>query len=649
MSQAQRIGRFRILSQEGAGGMGIILLGEDESLGRKAAIKLLSPERLNDPKAVIRFHREAQAAARLKHPNIAALYEMGEHDSRPYLAIEWVEGRSLEDLLRQGPLPLERAVLILEQVLLTLDYAHSQGVIHRDVKPANLMLSGDDRVTLVDFGLAFLLSEPGITSTGVLFGTPLYLAPEMAGEDDVDGRADLYAAALVFFEMLTGEPPFPPAAPAELISQHLHAPRPVLSERKPDLPCSLDPILLKAMAREPSHRYPTGQAFLQAVKQALGAPRPPAARNYWPSLVAAGLALLATGLWVLAPRSFPAGSLPSPRPHPASPEDWVQSGGDASRSFVLSQTLAQPRLRWKVEASGAKSLLVHQSTLLLGLADRTEAHQADSGKTLWSHPGGGLQAVVSWTEPPLAIMQQGKSIRALQLLDGREVWSVELSAPGPGAVLADDGCLYVSAGSGLACIQANDGERLWTLDLGQTVRLPPVARNAGAFVALEKQVVAVDSFSEKVVWRWQAPSTPSALALTPEDTVLVGCLDGELASLPLLSGEPNFEDQLDSEIVSLATSNGAAAVACKDGQLALYSMPAGGKPTWMVDLATEPVGVLTDGEQVLVTTRQGETLSLKGGLISWKLALAGACSVAPVPAGTWFYAVAGNQLQAFAP
>ncbi|GMU53698.1 MAG: hypothetical protein AMXMBFR33_28440 [Candidatus Xenobia bacterium] len=649
MSQAQRVGRFRILSQEGAGGMGIILLGQDETLGRKAAIKLLSPERLNDPKAVIRFQREAQAAARLKHPNIAALYEMGEHDSRPYLAIEWVEGQSLENILRQGPLALERAVLILEQVLAALDYAHAQGVIHRDIKPANLMLSAGDRVTLVDFGLAFLLSEPGITSTGVLFGTPLYLAPEMAGEEDVDGRADLYSAALVFFEMLTGAPPFPAATPAELISQHLHAPRPVLSERKPELPTRLDPVLLKAMAREPSDRYPTGQAFLRAVKSALGALQPAAAtRPNWPSVVAAGLALLATGLWVLAPRSLPLASPLPPRPRPAAPEDWAQPGGDASRSFTLSQELAQPRQRWKADATGAQSLLVHQGTLLVGLADRVEALEADSGKTLWSHPGGDLQAV-AWTEPPLAIVQQGSTIRALKLPDGQEAWKAELGAPGPGAVLADDGCLYAGSGSSLACIQASDGDRLWTLELGQPVRLAPVARNAGAFVALENQVVAVDSFSEKVVWRWKAPSSPSALTLTPEDTVLVGCQDGQLVSLPMLSGEPYFEDQLDSTVVSLAATAGVAAVACKEGQLALYPMPSGERPIWQVDLEGEPMGVLTDGQQVLVTTRQGEIQSLKGGIIGWKVSLAGVCSLAPVAAGTWLYTVAGNQLQAFAP
>ncbi len=650
MSQVQRIGRFRILSQEGAGGMGIIFLGEDESLGRKAAIKLLSPDRLNDPKAVLRFQREAQAAARLKHPNIAALYEMGEHDKRPYLAIEWVEGRSLEDFLRQGPVPLERAVRILEQVLLALDYAHAQGVIHRDVKPANLMLSGDDRVTLVDFGLAFLLSEPGITSTGVLFGTPLYLAPEMAGEDDVDGRADLYSAALVFFEMLTGEPPFPPAAPAELISQHLHAPRPVLSERKPDLPMRLDPVMLQAMAREPSHRYPTGQAFLQAVKQALGAPLPAgASRPNWPPLVAATLALMAIGLWVLAPRSLPATQILPPRHRPAAPEDWVQPGGDAARSFTLNESLTRPGLRWKVATTGAQGLLMHQGTLLVSRGDRIEAHQGDSGKSLWSHPGGNLLAVVGWTEPPLAVVQQGRTVRALKLPDGQEAWKVELGAPGPGAVLAEDGFLYVGSGSALACIGAEDGTLSWSVDLGQTVRLAPVARNAGAFVALEHQVVAVDTFSEKVVWRWPAPSPPSALTLTAEDTVLVGCQDGELASLPLLSGEPSFEDQLDSEIVGLATTSGVAAVACKEGQLALYSMPSPEKPVWQVSLAQELAGVLTDGEQVLVTTRQGEIKSLQGGLVGWSVALAGACSVAPVPAGAWLYTVAGNELQAFAP
>lgn len=634
--------------------MGVIMLGEDEALGRKAAIKLLGPDRLHDPKAEARFRREATAAARLKHPNIAALYEMGEHDNKPFLAIEWVEGQSLEDVLLQGPLPVERAMRIIEQVLLTLDYAHSQGVVHRDVKPANLMISGQDHVTLVDFGLAFLLSEPGLTSTGVLFGTPLYLAPEMAGEEDVDGRADLYSSALVFFEMLTGSPPFDPAPPAELISQHLHAPRPILTERKPDLPAALDPVLQKAMAVDPRDRYPTGGALLLALRQAIGsAPPPPPPSRIWP-FIASGLALLAIGLWVFDPRDQP--PAPSRRPRvivaaTASPLEWGQYGGGAGRNFQMYGALKEPQARWQQPEPQAESVVVAENKLVVSGPRGVEVREAQTGDLLWQADQAGTALLYTWSDPSLVVLNQGKVWRALQLTDGKEVWKRELPASGPGGVLADDGYVYAGAGTALVSIDPSDGSIAFTVELGEPVTLIPVARSAGAFVALETRVVAVDSFSEKVVWSWKAPARPTALALTPDDTVLAGCQDGSLSSLPLLSGEPNFTAETGEQMAGFAAVSGVAASLGVKGKVTLYSMPGGGdEPLWKINLDQEPAGPpLTDGKQVLVATKSGELLSLQGGLVTWRLKLEGECRSTPVPAGDWLYVLAGGRLSAYSP
>ncbi len=633
--------------------MGIIFLGEDELLGRKAAVKLLGPDRLNDPKAEARFRREAIAAARLKHPNIAALYEMGEHDNKPFLAIEWVEGDSLEEILQKGPLPVERAMKIIEQVLLTLDYAHGQGVVHRDVKPANLMISGQDHVTLVDFGLAFLLSEPGLTSTGVLFGTPLYLAPEMAGDDDVDGRADLYSASLVLFEMLAGSPPFPPAPPAELISQHLHASRPVLSESKPDLPAGLDPVLQKAMARDRNDRYPDGASFLLALRQAVGAAPPPPRPVLWP-VVASVLSLAAIGLWLFAPRPLTPPRSPIHNPTPIAtpategPDDWTQVGGGPDRSYQLSATVHQPEPRWNVPAQGSQTVLVAEGKLVVAGPSSLAVLDALTGKQLWRLDQGGVPLVYTWDDPSLILLNNGKLWRALTLTEGKEIWKLELPAAGPGGVLADDGYVYAAAGSTLVSFYPKDGSVAFTVELGETVQLPPVARNAGAFLALKSQVVAVDSFSEKVVWRWKTPHTPTCLTITPDDTVVVGCSEGEMANLPLLSGDPSFEGGFESAIAGVAAVQNYAAVLSQEGEVGLLAMPSSGDPYWKIVLDEEAAGPpLTDGAQVLVTTRKGEILSLQGGLVEWRLKLAGTCQSVPVPAGDWLYVLAGGKLSAY--
>ncbi|MEW6281342.1 MAG: serine/threonine-protein kinase, partial [Candidatus Eremiobacterota bacterium] len=420
---SQQIGRFRVLSEEGRGGMGVIVLGVDDALSRKAAIKLLSPERVADHRSRARFLREATAVARLKHPNIAALYESGEHQGQPYLAVEWIEGESLKDRLARGRLDLPEAVAILEQLLAALDYAHSQGVVHRDVKPSNVMLTGEGRVTLVDFGLAFLASEPGLTSTGVLLGTPLYLAPEMAGDDPVDGRADLYSAALVFFEMLTGEPPFPPSHPAELISQHLHAPRPILSEVRPDMPVELDPVLVKAMARDPHERYPTGKAFLEAVRQSIPRARRPAGR--WPILAYVAVAAVVVGglglAWVRPPAAIPS----------ASPfvvgevQDWPVVGGDPARSNSLGQPVPRPRLRWKEPVDEVRGVVVADGLVVVGMERVLQARQVSTGKLRWEAPHGGVP-LVAGGDPSLVLASSGRIWQAYGLTDGKPAWRVAL-------------------------------------------------------------------------------------------------------------------------------------------------------------------------------------------------------------------------------
>lgn len=643
--------------------MGVIFLGQDDALGRKAAIKVLGPDRLSDPKAEARFKREATAVARLKHPNIAALYEMGEHDNKPYLAIEWVEGESLDQILKRGPLPVPRALAIIEQVLRTLDYAHAHGVVHRDIKPANLMISGDDHVTLVDFGLAFLLSEPGITSTGVLFGTPLYLAPEMAGEDGVDGRADLYSAALVFFEMVTGSPPFEPAPPAELISQHLHAPRPSVLEKKPDLPAALEPVLEKAMCADRDRRYRTGTEFLEALKAAAGPAPPPPPRPRVLPYVVAGLALLSLGLWAVSPVNTPAPppsspvrlanrSFPAPASQP-SPMDWTQIGGDPAHNYQLYDELEKPdKLRWKASLPTAESVLVAGGKLIVAGPDFCEAREAETGKILWRDEPGGRP--ILYPDSELVLLQNGKLWRALAMQDGEEWWRREVVADGPGGVLAADEWLYAGVGDFVVAMDPSNAELVYATKVGGPVQAVPVARSLGAFVTTKTGVVAVDAFTRKIAWRWRAPAPPTAIVASSDDTLVVGCQNGHVSVLPMLTGgdpkKPHFETDIGVPVVGIALVGGATAVLGETGYLAWFNIPNGGESPMWTHQFSKPAGPpLTDGEQVVVATQDGQLISLKNGQVTWKMDLGGPCKTTPTPAGDWLYVLAGGNLSAYTP
>jgi serine/threonine protein kinase len=192
------VGRYRIQVLVGQGGMGIVYRALDPALDRRVALKLLAPHLLGNPDALARFRREATAVANLKHPNIATVFELGEHDGQPFIAAEWIEGQTLTQLMaEQGPLPLSRALLLYDQLASALDYAHANGVIHRDCKPSNIIVRANDHATIVDFGLAWADAGPSITATGSIFGTPHYMAPEQIEGKRVDGRADLYALACV--------------------------------------------------------------------------------------------------------------------------------------------------------------------------------------------------------------------------------------------------------------------------------------------------------------------------------------------------------------------------------------------------------------------------------------------------------------------
>ncbi|HEU5015222.1 MAG TPA: protein kinase [Roseiflexaceae bacterium] len=279
--QGRQLGRYQITGVLGRGGMAAVYRAHDTGLRRDVALKVLYPHYGTDPSLLERFQREAIVAARLDHPNIVPIYDVGEEDGFVYIAMKLLHGRSLADRLREEPiLPVDELVPIVEQIASALDYAHARGVIHRDIKAGNILLEPPDRVLLADFGIAKSLDAPGMTSTGVLIGTPDYMAPEQIANQAVDGRADIYALGVLVFRALTGRLPFEGSTEQVLLG-HLHGTIPDPSMLMPSLPVAVDAVVQKALARQPAQRYSKAGEFVHDLRVALGIgmPTPPPARR----------------------------------------------------------------------------------------------------------------------------------------------------------------------------------------------------------------------------------------------------------------------------------------------------------------------------------------------------------------------------------
>ena len=248
-------GRYRIQRKLGAGGMADVYLAEDQELGRRVAIKILNERHANDDQFIERFRREAKNAAALNHPNIVSIYDRGEAEDTYYIAMEFLDGRTLKELIvSRGAAPVNVAIEYARQILSALRFAHRHGIVHRDIKPHNALVDGEGRVKVTDFGIA-RAGTSQMTEAGSIVGTAQYLSPEQARGGEVDPRSDLYSLGVVLYELLTGKTPFEGETPVEIAMKHLsNAPKPP-SKLRPDIPPELDMVVLRALAKNPDDRY----------------------------------------------------------------------------------------------------------------------------------------------------------------------------------------------------------------------------------------------------------------------------------------------------------------------------------------------------------------------------------------------------------
>ena len=265
-------GRYRLIELLGRGGMGEVWRAHDtEANNRTVAIKLLPAQLANDSSFVRRFRREAEAAAQLNNPHIIPIHNYGEIDGRLYVDMRLVDGRDLQHVLDDGPLEPGRAVRIIEQVAKALQAAHKVGLIHRDVKPSNILIDEDDFAYLIDFGIARGADQTGLTSVGDVVGSLHYMAPERLRANEADARADIYALACVLYECLTGSRPFPGDSIESQMAAHLTNPPPRPSTQR-DVPPLLDVVIARGMAKNPDQRYPTTIELAHAARDAITAP-----------------------------------------------------------------------------------------------------------------------------------------------------------------------------------------------------------------------------------------------------------------------------------------------------------------------------------------------------------------------------------------
>src|SRR5580704_18027161 len=281
--------RYRIVSRLGSGGMADVFLAEDEQLGRKVALKLLYQRFAEDPGFVERFRREAQAAAGLQHPNVVSVYDRGSFDGTYYIAMEYLPGRSLKQLIRdEAPLEPVRAIDITLQILKAARFAHRRGVIHRDLKPHNVIVDSADQAKVTDFGIA-RAGASDMTETGSIMGTAPYLSPEQAQGHAVSAPSDLYSVGIVLYEMLTGRVPFDGESPVSIALKHVsEAPIPP-SQFNPEIPSALEQVVLWSLNKDPADRPADADQFIMALEQVREALSAPAGE------VTASMRALATG------------------------------------------------------------------------------------------------------------------------------------------------------------------------------------------------------------------------------------------------------------------------------------------------------------------------------------------------------------------
>lgn len=361
MVEPNSIGRYNIIKELGRGGMATVFLARDPGVDRVVAIKVLPEQLAREAQLRVRFRREARIIAALEHAYIVPIYEYGEDAGQgPYLVMRYFPGGTLADQMKQKPMPLANVVRVTVRLATALDYAHRRGVIHRDLKPKNVLLDDEDEVVLSDFGVAKLLQETTeLTASGAIVGTPPYMSPEQLRGAELNAQSDIYSLGIMVYEMFTGQLPYRSDSIYGLISQHNDAPVPELDTTQRNLPAACNAIVKRALAKKPDERYPTAGEFARALNGLLTQPL------VMPVSITGPQQAVSTSVPTSPAADVPTAEVdyvPTPTPAPAAGADQPTAARSPVPSPMVTAKIQLRRPNWMWVAGGAGTL----AALLLG-------------------------------------------------------------------------------------------------------------------------------------------------------------------------------------------------------------------------------------------------------------------------------------------
>jgi YVTN family beta-propeller protein len=540
---------YRIDALIGRGGMGVVYLAADPRLERRVALKVLAPALASSASFRSRFDRESRLAASMDHPHIIPIYEAGEADGQVYLAMRYVEGTDLKTLLQEGPLPVERTVSILDQVADALDAAHSHGLVHRDVKPGNILVAAKvDRGSpeycyLCDFGLTKPASGASeLTGSGQVWGTGDYLAPEQIHGEPVDSRTDVYALGCMVYECLTGSVPYPREHEVAVMFAHLSQPPPAATALRPELPPGIDPVIAIAMAKEKDQRYPTCSALALAVREELlGEPRP---------------------------KNSPAAKAAPPRP--AAAPERVVAGADSLKS--VEQELKHWRTRAVVVAVAA----------VIAIAGGTTSVVLVSGGS---------------SEPGQAVSSQGPLTRPLATVPVGDA---------PFQLAAGNNELWVALGEvGLRESRPpNAVSRLDVINNQVSLTIPLKSAESGiavgqgtvwVSVADEGTVLRIDTVKGAVVGTIRVGEQPSAIAVGAGAVWVANTGDNTVSRIDPQTNRVTNRIVVGHEPISIGVGEGAVWVADRGDDSVVRIDPATNQPVAVIQLGLGSNGASSGG------------------------------------------------------
>jgi serine/threonine-protein kinase len=409
-------GRYRLVELLGRGGMGDVWRAYDTVTDRVVAVKVLPAHLASDQTFQERFRREARAAAGLNNPHVVPIHDFGEIDGRLFVDMRLIEGEDLGTLLTSGPLPPQRAIKIIEQIALALFAAHRIGLVHRDVKPSNILVTEDDFAYLIDFGIARVAGEAGLTDTGAAVGTWAYMAPERFSTGTADARADVYALTCVLYEALTGESPFPGKTLEQIATAHMLQPPPKPSAVRPQIPRAMDQVITTGMAKEPGERYASTKDLATAARAAVGEDqdRTQAAPPPWPSSTPPTQQLNQPGPTMAAQPAEPTERLHRPDPAAFAP---TQYRGPADQGSPPPSGPPSGRRRNMLLASAAVLVVV----IVAVVATTLFTGESDS-------PSSGTASSPSSPSPSSASLPTPQTGPTGAMFNGAQPWTVDVSA-----------------------------------------------------------------------------------------------------------------------------------------------------------------------------------------------------------------------------